>query len=69
MKKEKRIKNIISTISNFFVFFLLAAFVTTCCIMLFISTLQNSIGRKGGTKGLSAEEKRGHAGKMSQKSH
>ena len=46
MKKEKKIKNIISTISNFFVFFLLAAFVTTCCIMLFISTLQNSIGRE-----------------------
>jgi len=45
VKQEKRFKNAISTLSNFFVFFLLAAFVTTCCIMLFISTLQDSIGR------------------------
>ncbi len=45
MKKEKRFKRIISTVSNFFVFFLLAAFVTTCCIMLFISALQEAIGR------------------------
>ena len=45
MKKDGRFKNIIATVSNFFVFFLLAAFVTTCCIMLFISLLQVSIGR------------------------
>ena len=32
------------TISNFFIFFLLAAFVTTCCIMLFVNALQGSIG-------------------------
>ena len=46
MKSEKRFRSIISTVSNFFVFFLLAAFVTTCCIMLFVSALQNSIGRE-----------------------
>jgi len=46
MKKEKNFKRILSTVSNFFVFFLLAAFITTCCIMLFISTLQGSIGRE-----------------------
>ena len=45
MKKEKKAKIIISTFSNFFVFFLLAAFVTTSCIMLFVTTLQESIGR------------------------
>ena len=45
MKREKRFKNILSTVSNFFIFFLLAAFVTTCCIMLFVTTLQDSIGR------------------------
>lgn len=45
MKKEKRFQNLINTISNFFIFFLLAAFVTTCCIMLFISALQDSLGR------------------------
>ena len=45
MKRERRFKVVISTLSNFFIFFLLAAFVTTCCIMLFISALQESIGR------------------------
>ena len=39
-------KKFLSTISNFFIFFLLAAFVTTCCITLFISALQESIGRE-----------------------
>ena len=46
MKREKTFKGIISTVSNFFIFFLLAAFVTTCCIMLFISALQSTIGRE-----------------------
>ena len=46
MKKPVSFKKIIRTVSNFFVFFLLAAFVTTCCIMLFISALQTSIGRE-----------------------
>ena len=45
MKRERKYRNLLSTVSNFFIFFLLAAFVTTCCIMLFISTLQESIGR------------------------
>ena len=46
MKRERGAKALINTITNFFIFFLLAAFVTTCCIMLFISTLQESIGRE-----------------------
>jgi len=46
MKNGKIAKRIISTFSNFFVFFLLAAFVTTCCIMLFVSALQTSVGRE-----------------------
>lgn len=45
MKRERTVRRIINTVSNFFVFFLLAAFVTTCCIMLFISALQDSVGR------------------------
>ena len=45
MKHRFTTKNVLSTVSNFFVFFLLAAFVTTCCIMLFISALQLSLGR------------------------
>ena len=45
MKKGDATKRVLSTISSFFIFFLIAAFVSTCCIMLFISTLQDSIGR------------------------
>ena len=46
MKKGDTTKKILGTVSNFFIFFLLAAFVTTCCIMLFINILQGSIGRE-----------------------
>ena len=46
MKKDKKIQTLLSTLSNFFIFFLLAAFVTTCCIMLFVSMLQESVGRE-----------------------
>ena len=45
MKKGNTTKTVLGTISNFFVFLLLAAFVTTCCILLFINILQGSIGR------------------------
>lgn len=38
-------KQALKTIQNFLVFFLLIAFVNTCCLMLFTSTLQSSIGR------------------------
>ena len=44
MKNENAARKIFKTISNFFIFFLLAAFVTTCCIMLFVNALQGSIG-------------------------
>ncbi len=46
MKKDRAVKKIIETISNFFVFFLLIAAVITGCLMLFTSTLQNTIGRE-----------------------
>ena len=46
MKRERLNGQIFSTVTSFFVFFLLAAFVTTCCIMLFISALQDSVGRE-----------------------
>ena len=38
-------KQALKTIHNFLVFFLLVAAVITCCLMLFTSTLQDSIGR------------------------
>ena len=46
MRKDKKFNRTLSTVSNFFIFFLLAAFVTTCCIMLFVSALQESVGRE-----------------------
>ena len=45
MKKDRTNRKIFSTVTNFFVFFLLAASVTTCCLMLFVSALQDSLGR------------------------
>ena len=39
-------KKALKTVQNFLVFFLLVAFVITCCLMLFTSTLQDSIGRE-----------------------
>ena len=38
-------KQALKTLHNFLVFFLLVAAVITCCLMLFTSTLQDSIGR------------------------
>nr|MBQ8890640.1 HAMP domain-containing histidine kinase [Clostridia bacterium] len=46
MKNENTTRRVLNTVSSFFIFFLLAALVTTSCIMLFISTLQGSIGRR-----------------------
>ena len=45
MRKGNKTRSLIRTISNFFIFFLLAAFVTTCCIMLFVTALQDTLGR------------------------
>lgn len=45
------------TIQNFLVFFLLVAFVITCCLMLFTSTLQNSVGRPFTQEEISAAAK------------
>ena len=39
-------KKALKSVQNFLVFFLLVAFVITCCLMLFTSTLQNSIERE-----------------------
>ena len=46
MKNENAARKIFKTISNFFIFFLLVSVVITCCLMLFTSTLQDSIGRE-----------------------
>ncbi len=46
MKKENKARKIIGSFSTFFVFFLLVAAVISCCLMLFTSTLQNTLGHK-----------------------
>lgn len=44
MKKNIRIKSILKWLNHYFVFFLLVAFVITCCTMLFVSTLRDTLG-------------------------
>ena len=43
MKKGSLSKNIAKWLSHYFVFFLLVAFVITCCTMLFVTTLSDSL--------------------------
>ena len=42
--KKLRFRTVLKTINNYVVFFLIVAFVVTCCMMLFISTLANTMG-------------------------
>ena len=44
MKRERRNKRLLGALSSFFSFFVMVAFVITCCIMLFVSTLQETMG-------------------------
>ena len=44
MKKDSLIKNILKFLNHYFVFFLLVAFDITCCTMLFVSTLRDTLG-------------------------
>lgn len=43
MKEESNVKKVLKWINHFFVFFLLVAFVITCCTMLFVSILQSTL--------------------------
>ena len=43
MKKGSVIRNILKGLNHYFVFFLLVAFVITCCTMLFVSTLRDTL--------------------------
>jgi len=43
MKKEEMFRSILKSVNHFFVFFLLVAFVITCCTMLFVSTLRDTL--------------------------
>lgn len=39
-----KIKSVLKWLNHYFVFFLLVAFVITCCTMLFVSTLRDTLG-------------------------
>ncbi|MGN0166321.1 MAG: ATP-binding protein [Lachnospiraceae bacterium] len=44
MNRNRRQKALLKNFSNFLIFFLLVAFVITCCLMLFVTTLQTTLG-------------------------
>lgn len=44
MKQESRVRSVLRLINNYLVFFLMVAFVITCCMTLFITTLSKSLG-------------------------
>lgn len=46
MKKEQKMASLLRATQNFFVFFLLVAFVVTCCMMLFVTIFTSAMGLK-----------------------
>lgn len=44
MKGEGRLRRILKTVSNFCAFFMLVAFVITCCMLLFLRVLSGNLG-------------------------
>jgi len=44
MKRGTRIRTVLKWLNHYFVFFLLVSFVITCCTMLFVSTLRDTMG-------------------------
>ncbi|MBQ8883597.1 MAG: sensor histidine kinase, partial [Oscillospiraceae bacterium] len=44
MKRKINVKKLLFSINNWCVFFLLVAFVVTCCMMLFVTVLSKSLG-------------------------
>ena len=42
--KKHRFRNVLKTINNYVVFFLTVAFAVSCCMLLFVSTLADSMG-------------------------
>ncbi|MBQ8340286.1 MAG: HAMP domain-containing histidine kinase [Clostridia bacterium] len=44
MKKRGVVKGVLRWLNHYFIFFLLVAFVITCCTMLFVSILSESLG-------------------------
>ena len=43
MKKESKVHKVLKWLNHYFLFFLLVAFVITCCTMLFVTILESSL--------------------------
>lgn len=43
MKSDRKVRSVLKWINNYLTFFILVAFVTTCCMMLFVSTLAGTL--------------------------
>lgn len=57
MKKDSGIKSILQSVHHYLIFFLIIAFVITCCIMLFVNILQNTMGVRFTEEQISAAAK------------
>ncbi len=57
MKSNSKIKSILQSLNHYLIFFLIIAFVITCCIMLFVTILQNTMGIKFTEEQISAAAK------------
>lgn len=44
MNRERRFDRFLRAVSSFFIFFMLSAFLISCCLILFISTMQRTMG-------------------------
>ena len=44
MKNESKYSKVLLALNNYLVFFLLVAFVITCCTMLFVTVLTRTLG-------------------------
>lgn len=57
MKRDSGMKSILQSMNHYLIFFVIIAFVITCCIMLFVSILQNTMGIRFTEEQISAAAK------------
>ena len=57
MRKERQFSNILRVVQHYFCFFLMVAFLITCCTMLFVSTLASTLGISLNNENLAAAAK------------
>ena len=55
--KKLRFRNVLKAVNNYVVFFLTVAFAVSCCMMLFVTTLANTMGLTFTTENISAAAK------------